>query len=77
MPGRWYNLCMPTQTLKNTRVLYTPSDQEVEDLIKKAEKHPLGLEYLKTGACDSVAATFEVHAFVLDKARERLLSPTS
>jgi hypothetical protein len=49
-----------------------PDPVLVEDLIRLAEAHPLGLEYLREGLPDSIAATFGVHAFVVDAARERL-----
>lgn len=49
-----------------------PGSAEVEALIRLAEGHPLGLDYLREGLPDSVAATFGVHAFVVDAARERL-----
>lgn len=49
-----------------------PSPQEIDDLIVRASAHPLGIEFLKGGLLDSVAAIFQVHAFVVDGARERL-----
>ena len=52
-----------------------PSKREVDDLISRAEKHPLGLDYLKHGALESVSSTFETHAFVVDDARARLIRP--
>ncbi len=55
-------------------LLYKPSKEEVKELIARAREHPLGLGYLKDGAADSVSATFGVHAFVVDGARERLTS---
>jgi len=51
---------------------FTPCERDVHDLIRKAEAHQLGTEFLKTGALDSVAAMFEVHAFVVDAARRKL-----
>ena len=51
---------------------YEPTDDEVSALIARAESHPLGTDYLRHGAPDSLAATFGVHAFVVDAARERL-----
>ena len=51
---------------------FTPCERDVHDLIRKAEAHQLGCDFLKTGALDSVAAMFEVHAFVVDAARKRL-----
>jgi hypothetical protein len=44
----------------------------VQDLIVRATAHPLGVSFLLQGAHDAVAATFGVHAFTVDAARERL-----
>jgi hypothetical protein len=49
-----------------------PDPAQVDDLIRRAERHPLGLPFLLRGQHDSVAATFQVHAFVVDEARARL-----
>jgi len=45
---------------------------EVERLIARAREHPLGLEFLESGALDAVAAIHGAHAFVVDAAREHL-----
>lgn len=45
---------------------------EVIDLIRKAEQHELGRSFLEQGAQDAVAATFGVHAFLVDAARQHL-----
>jgi hypothetical protein len=50
----------------------TPTPEEVEQLIARAGRHPLGVEFLRDGALDAVAATFGAHAFVVDAARDRL-----
>lgn len=44
----------------------------VESLLAAAKAHPLGLDYLANGFLGSVAATFGVHAFVVEEARRRL-----
>lgn len=49
-----------------------PDEGEVLELIRRAERHELGRDFLAKGALDAVAATFGVHAFVVDAARERL-----
>ncbi|MBZ0268385.1 hypothetical protein K8I85_09540 [bacterium] len=49
-----------------------PVPEQVEALIRRADGHALGTEFLRHGALDAVAATFGVHAFVIDAARERL-----
>ena len=49
-----------------------PAPAAVEDLIRRAERHPLGTQFLCDGAQESVAALFSVHAFVVDEARNRL-----
>ncbi len=51
---------------------YRPSAEEVDGLVHRASTHPLGTGFLVDGAIDSVAATFGVHAFVVDEARRRL-----
>jgi hypothetical protein len=51
---------------------YRPSDREIQDLIHRAGRHTGGTEFLMHGAQDAVAATFEVHAFVVDGARKCL-----
>ncbi len=45
---------------------------EVIDLIRQADQHELGRSFLEQGAQDAVAATFGVHAFLVDAAREHL-----
>lgn len=47
---------------------------EVHALIDSARRHALGLEFLRNGAHDAVAATFGVHAFLVDAARDHLRS---
>ena len=51
---------------------FQPSDQAVTELIERAEKHAGGTRFLVHGAQDAVAATFGVHAFLVDAARARL-----
>lgn len=51
---------------------YEPSEEEVQDLIRRAEEHELGPEFLLGGALDAVAATFGAHAFTVEAARETL-----
>ena len=51
---------------------FTPSEAAVKSLISKAGDHELGVDFLKTGALESVAAIFETHAFVVDAARQQL-----
>jgi hypothetical protein len=48
---------------------YTPTAQEVQGLLRRAAAHPLGTEFLAGGSLDAVAATFGVHAFVVEAAR--------
>ncbi len=52
--------------------LYRPTVAEVDLLVQRATVHPLGTGFLVNGAIDAVAATFGVHAFVVDEARLRL-----
>ncbi len=51
---------------------YRPTAEEVTVLVRQAASHPLGTEFLAKGAIDAVAATFGVHAFVVDEARRRM-----
>jgi len=44
----------------------------VEALIERARVHPLGIDFLLHGHLGSVAATFRVHAFTVEAARDRL-----
>jgi len=59
----------------STELSSTESDPEVLELIDRAEEHPLGTDFLVNGCLESVAATFGVHAFVVDKARESFPPP--
>lgn len=51
---------------------FTPSPIDVDSLINRAGEHDLGIDFLRTGSPDAVAAMFEVHAFVVDAAREKI-----
>ena len=51
-----------------------PTETEIQYLIERAKSHDLGIEFLLNGSLDAVAATFNVHAFVIDAARDRLSS---
>jgi hypothetical protein len=53
-------------------IRYRPTVEEVTILVRQAASHPLGTNFLAKGAIDAVAATFGVHAFVVDEARRRL-----
>ena len=50
----------------------TPTETEIQYLIERAKSHDLGIEFLLNGSLDAVAATFGVHAFVIDAARDEL-----
>ncbi|MCC6747069.1 MAG: hypothetical protein IT371_05375 [Deltaproteobacteria bacterium] len=56
---------------------HQPSDGDIAALIREAEGHPLGIDYLLHGALNSVAATFGAHAFVVLDARRRVLRDRS
>lgn len=45
---------------------------DILDLIRRADAHELGRDFLLHGALGAVAATFEVSAFLVDAARDRL-----
>ncbi len=51
---------------------YRPSRAEIDALIQQASDHRFGKRFLVDGSLDAVAATFGVHAFVVDAARETL-----
>jgi hypothetical protein len=51
---------------------FAPSEQAVRSLIRRASRHSLGRDFLLNGALDAVAATFSVHAFTVEKARDVL-----
>ena len=59
----------------NSLTTYHPSRAEIDALINRASGHQLGKQFLVEGALDAVAATFNVHAFVVDAARESLNTP--
>ena len=48
------------------------SPEAVDDLLRRAAAHPQGSVLLASGALDAVAATFGVHAFVVDAARDAM-----
>ena len=52
----------------------TPTETDIQRLIERAKSHDLGIEFLLNGSLDAVAATFGVHAFVIDAARDQLTS---
>lgn len=62
-------------TLMTTTEVF-PVDPEdpsvVEQLIARAKKHPLGLEFLVSGFLASVAIGLGAHAFTVEAARRRL-----
>lgn len=57
---------------RDCRCRYRPTPEEVADLIARARAHELGLDFLRNGAPDAVAAVFGVHAFTVDAARREL-----
>jgi hypothetical protein len=51
---------------------YEPDPADVDDLLRAAGQHPLGLNYLRDGHLGTVAITFGCHAFTVVAARDRL-----
>lgn len=49
-----------------------PTDDDLRALIRRADDHALGRDFLLHGALGAVAATFGVHAYVVDAVRDRL-----
>lgn len=47
-------------------------EDEILDLIRRADGHELGRDFLLHGALGAVAATFGVSAFLVDAARDHL-----
>ena len=47
-------------------------EADILALIRRADEHALGRDFLLHGALGAVAATFGVHAFVVDAARDAL-----
>jgi hypothetical protein len=56
----------------STATRYRPDPAEIGELVRRATRHPLGIEFLTGGALDAVAAVFRVHAFAVEAARESL-----
>ena len=56
-----------------TLTTYRPSRGEIDALLERASNHRFGKRFLVDGALDAVAATFSVHAFVVDAARQTLI----
>lgn len=48
----------------------------VDQLIARAKKHPLGIEFLASGFLASVAIALGAHAFTVEAARRRLARET-
>ena len=64
---------MERETVQDNRLpSYTPTREEVDALILRARQHPLGLDFLKTGALEAAAIIFEAHVFAVESARQRL-----
>lgn len=55
---------------KATSAPAAASEAAARTLIRRAGRHSLGRGFLLNGALDAVAATFGVHAFTVEKARE-------
>ena len=64
----------PASLLMITRPPAVPPDDPslVDQLIARAKKHPLGLEFLASGLLATVAITLGAHAFTVEAARRRL-----
>ena len=62
----------PRNTILADVLRFQPTDADVEALIERATRHPLGLDFLRHGELGSVAVSFDAHAFTVIAARERL-----
>jgi hypothetical protein len=58
--------------MPNEQVRYEPGQAEVDNLIRAAGQHPLGVDYLIHGHLGTVAITFGCHAFTVVAARDQL-----
>lgn len=58
---------MPTDPLR-----FAPVQTDIDQLIRAAGNHPLGVDYLLHGHLGTVAITFGCHAFTVAAARDRL-----
>ena len=47
-------------------------ETDILDLIRRADGHELGRDFLLNGSLGSVAAMFGVHAFLVDAVRDKL-----
>ncbi len=63
---------LPLVAAENPPVASHSDPHLVEDLIARARKHPMGLEFLVSGFLASVAIALGAHAFTVEAARERL-----
>jgi hypothetical protein len=63
-----------TRSRKSLPCAFQPTDAEISKLIQRASQHAMGTGFLKDGALDAVSATFGVHAFTVEKAREQLFT---
>lgn len=63
---------MTGEPLHERRSVFRPTPEQVADLIERARAHTLGLDFLRHGSQDAVAAVFGVHAFTVDAARRQL-----
>ena len=63
----------PTDANPGIARTYQPTPKEVGDLLRRAAVHPLGSDFLLNGSPDAVAATFGVHAFMVDAARQSVV----
>ena len=46
----------------------------VDEVIARARKHPLGIDFLLHGYLGTVAISLDAHAFTIEAARARLLA---
>jgi hypothetical protein len=56
---------------------YEPGQADVDNLIRAAGEHPLGVDYLLNGHLGTVAITFGCHAFTVAAARDQIVARRS
>jgi len=67
-PARPTSESAPTESRPG---VFRPEPSEIDRLLAAARAYPLGIDYLMKGYLGSVAATFGVHAFVVEEARRQ------
>jgi hypothetical protein len=60
--------------VSSERQRYEPGQTDIDNLVRAASEHPLGVDYLLNGHLGTVAITFGCHAFTVAAARDQLVA---